>query len=185
MGLTPQFIVPHVRPSRSVQVHTPGCKCQSILSVQISRVTNSAVVSLDLIQFYKACNPSKTIDMANPQDRQYYIDFSSVRGGNLVGELCRTVTLLSGDEPTCQLFSGHIGCGKSTELFRLKDTLEQQGYHVVYFESSQDLDMADCRREDINELLERLGRDDHKFIVIHGRAENDFCSRRLRVGGEF
>ncbi|KKD36723.1 hypothetical protein WN50_18295 [Limnoraphis robusta CS-951] len=100
------------------------------------------MVSLDLIQFYKACNPSKTIDMANPEDRQYYIDFSSVRGSDLVREL-------SGDEPTCQLFSGHIGCGKSTELFRLKDTLEQFGYHVVYFESSQDLDMADVDVSDI------------------------------------
>ncbi|MGL5084093.1 MAG: P-loop NTPase fold protein, partial [Microcoleaceae cyanobacterium] len=104
---------------------------------------------LDLGRFYKACNPSKTIDMANSEDRQYYIDFSSVRGSDIVRELSRTITLLSSDEPSCQLFSGHIGCGKSTELFRLKDTLEQQGYHVVYFESSQDLDMADVDISDI------------------------------------
>ena len=30
--------------------------------------------------------------------------------------------------------------------------------------------MASCRRKDINELLQRLGRDDHKLIVIHGRS---------------
>lgn len=107
------------------------------------------MVELNLNQFYKACNPSKTIDMANPEDRQYYIDFSAVRGSDIVRELSRTITLLSGDEPTCQLFSGHIGCGKSTELFRLKDALERQGYHVVYFESSQDLDMADVDVSDI------------------------------------
>lgn len=107
------------------------------------------MVGLNLNQFYKACNPSKTIDMANLEDQQYYIDFSSVRGSNIVRELSRTITLLSSDEPTCQLFSGHIGCGKSTELFRLKDSLDQQGYHVVYFESSQDLDMADVDISDI------------------------------------
>ena len=44
---------------------------------------------------------------------------------------------------------GHIGCGKSTELFRLKDKLEQQGYHVVYFEFSEDLDMGDVDISDI------------------------------------
>jgi Trp operon repressor len=87
--------------------------------------------------------------MANPEDRKYYIDFSSVRGNDIVRELSRTITLLSEDEPSCQLFSGHIGCGKSTELFRLRDSLERLGYHVVYFESSQDLDMADVDISDI------------------------------------
>ncbi|RAQ39025.1 KAP family P-loop domain-containing protein, partial [Arthrospira sp. O9.13F] len=53
------------------------------------------MVGLNLNQFYKACNPSKTIDMANLEDQQYYIDFSSVRGSNIVRELSRTITLLS------------------------------------------------------------------------------------------
>ncbi len=30
--------------------------------------------------------------------------------------------------------------------------------------------VASCRRRDINNLLQRLGRDDHKLIVIHGRS---------------
>ena len=89
---------------------------------------------LDLIKFYKACNPSKTLIVGNPEDQQYYIDFASVRGSDIIRELERTITLLSGNRPTCQLFTGHIGCGKSTELFRLKDKLEKGGYHVVYFE---------------------------------------------------
>ncbi len=112
-------------------------------------------MKLDLPRFYKACNPSKVLDMANDEDREYYIDFSSVRGGNIIRELGRTISLLSGDEPTCQLFTGHIGCGKSTELFRLKKDLEAEGYHVVYFESSHDLDMADV---DITEILLSIAR---------------------------
>ncbi|MEM9907242.1 MAG: ATP-binding protein [Cyanobacteria bacterium P01_D01_bin.44] len=83
-------------------------------------------------------------------DRQYYIDFSSVRGGDIVQELGRTIARLSPDEPTSQLFTGHIGCGKSTELFRLKAGLESQGFHVVYFESDRDLEMADV---DISDIL--------------------------------
>jgi hypothetical protein len=112
-------------------------------------------MTLDLRQFYQACNPSKTLDLAKAGDRPYYIDFSSVRGGEIIEELGRTITLFSPDEPTCQLFTGHIGCGKSTELLRLKDQLEQQGLHVVYFESSQDLDMADV---DISDILLAIAR---------------------------
>jgi hypothetical protein len=87
--------------------------------------------------------------MGNAEDRKYYIDFSSVRGGNIIKELGRTIALLSPDKPTCQLFTGHIGCGKSTELQRLKADLEEQGFHVVYFESSQVLEMADVDVTDI------------------------------------
>ncbi|MEM1241929.1 MAG: ATP-binding protein [Cyanobacteria bacterium P01_H01_bin.26] len=107
-------------------------------------------VALDLPRFYRAANPSRPLRLVQADDRQYYIDFSSVRGGDIVRELERTITLLSPDEPTTQLFTGNIGCGKSTELLRLKAQLEQQGLHVVYFESDQDLEMADV---DISDIL--------------------------------
>ena len=93
--------------------------------------------------------------VGNPEDQQYYIDFASVRGSDIIRELERTITLLSGNRPTCQLFTGHIGCGKSTELFRLKDKLEKGGYHVVYFESSEDLDMGDV---DVSDILLAIAR---------------------------
>jgi hypothetical protein len=104
----------------------------------------------DISRFFKACNPSYTLDLSKPEDRKYYIDFAEVRGGNIIGELKRTIVRISPDVPTCQLFTGHIGCGKSTELLRLKAELEQEGFHVVYFESTQDLDMADV---DISDIL--------------------------------
>jgi AAA ATPase domain len=112
-------------------------------------------MKLDLSTFFQACNPSKTLVVGNMEDRQYYIDFSSVRGTNIVRELGRTITLLGSDNPSCQLFTGHIGCGKSTELFRLKAELEKEGFHVVYFESSEDLDMADV---DISDILMAIAR---------------------------
>jgi AAA ATPase domain len=104
---------------------------------------------LDPLKFFNVCNPSKTLKVENREDLQYYIDFSSVRGSNVIQRLRRTIANQP-NEATCQLFTGHIGCGKSTELFRLKDELEQQGFHVVYFESSADLDMADV---DISDIL--------------------------------
>lgn len=110
---------------------------------------------LDLQKFYRACNPSYTLSVANAEDRKYYIDFSAVRGGKIIEQLGRTIIRLSPDEPTCQLFTGHIGCGKSTALLRLQSELEQQGFHVVYFESSRDLDMADV---DITDILLSVAR---------------------------
>jgi hypothetical protein len=112
-------------------------------------------MGLDLPRFYKACNPSKPLTVGEGEDRQYYIDFSSVRGNKIIESLKRTIALISPNEPTCQLFTGHIGCGKSTELLRLKAELEQAGFHVVYFESSQDLDMADV---DITDILLSIAR---------------------------
>lgn len=111
-------------------------------------------MSFNIARFFRACNPSKTLFVGNPEDRQYYIDFSSVRGTNMIRELGRTI-LLSANEPNCQLFTGHIGCGKSTELLRLKTELEQQGFHVVYFESDKDLDIGDV---DISDILLAIAR---------------------------
>ncbi|UJB73256.1 AAA family ATPase (plasmid) [Acaryochloris sp. 'Moss Beach'] len=102
----------------------------------------------ELRQFFRACNPGKTIRFEDPEERQYYIDFSSIRGGEVIEELGQTIALMDPD-PTCQLFSGHIGCGKSTELLRLKAELQDKGFHVVYFESSEDLDMGDVDVSDI------------------------------------
>ncbi|NET10205.1 MAG: ATP-binding protein [Merismopedia sp. SIO2A8] len=109
----------------------------------------------DLSRFYEACNPSYTLKMDSPGDRKYYIDFSSVRGSNTIREMERTIARISPNKPTCQLFTGHIGCGKSTELMRLKDALEKQKFHVVYFESSHDLDMADV---DVTDILLAIAR---------------------------
>lgn len=112
-------------------------------------------MTLDLQKFYQACNPSKTLAVENAEDRKYYIDFSSVRGGRIIEELKENITFFSPHEPTCELFTGHIGCGKSTELLKLKAELEEVGYQVVYFESSQDLEMSDV---DIGDILLAIAR---------------------------
>ena len=107
-------------------------------------------MTADIRQFFQNTNPSKTLVAGDPEDQKLYIDFSSVRGGTIIQELRDNISFFSPDEPTCVLFTGHIGCGKSTELLRLKAELEQDGFHVVYFESSEDLEMADV---DIGDVL--------------------------------
>ncbi|HEY9693171.1 MAG TPA: P-loop NTPase fold protein [Oculatellaceae cyanobacterium] len=122
-------------------------------------------MNLDLQRFYQSCDPSHTLILENPEERKYYIDFASVRGGKVIEALARTIARLSPDKPTCQLFTGHIGCGKSTELRRLEADLKEVGFHVVYFESTEDLDMTDVDVTDIllatlkpvSESLEKIG----------------------------
>ncbi|EGJ35340.1 hypothetical protein LYNGBM3L_07010 [Moorena producens 3L] len=148
---------------------------------------------LDLPRFYKACNPSKPLSMGDVNDRKYYIDFSPVRGNKIIESLKRTITLISPDEPTCQLFTGHIGCGKSTELLRLKAELEQQKFHVVYFESSQDLDMADVDLSDIllsiagqvSESLEKIKININPGYFVNLFTEiTDFLRTPIELGAE-
>ncbi|MEP0835419.1 ATP-binding protein [Microcoleus sp. AS-A8] len=51
---------------------------------------------------------------------------------------------------TCQLYSGHRGAGKSTELLRLKQYLEQQKFYVVYFAADEeDIQSEDAQYTDI------------------------------------
>ena len=112
-------------------------------------------MQLNPTQFFHASDPSRTLTFSNPADRRYYIDFSAVRGGSIIRRLERVITRAEPDKPTCQLFTGHIGCGKSTELRRLQAELENQGFHVVYFESTEDLDMANV---DISDILLAIAR---------------------------
>ncbi|BAY24694.1 hypothetical protein NIES2100_44890 [Calothrix sp. NIES-2100] len=150
-------------------------------------------MKLDLQKFFQASNPSKTLVVSKPEDRQYYIDFSVVRGAKIIEELGRTITRLSPETPTCQLFTGHIGCGKSTELLRLKAELEKQDFHVVYFESSQSLDMADV---DVTDILLAVAREvsksleDIKINIKPGYFQNlfheigEFLQTPMELGGE-
>jgi len=106
-------------------------------------------MAVDYKKFFKATDPSKTLLADSAEDKKYYIDFSTVRGGKVVEDLKDNISLFSDGQPTCQLFTGHIGCGKSTEILQLKQQLEAEGFHVVYFESSQDMEMGDVDLSDI------------------------------------
>ncbi|MGK7873797.1 MAG: ATP-binding protein [Xenococcaceae cyanobacterium] len=103
-----------------------------------------------LLKFYEATKPNKTLDVKNPEDEKYYVDFSKARGDQIVEDLKDSIAWADESDFTCNLFTGHIGCGKSTELLRLKKDLEEEGFHVVYFKFSEDMKMADV---DIGDVL--------------------------------
>lgn len=126
---------------------------------------------IDYSQFYQAIDPSQPLNIANEIDRQRYIDFTAVRGDKVIKKLANRIVTLSPDKPTCSLFTGHIGCGKSTELHRLECELKQAGFFVVYSES-EDLDMADV---DIIDVLMAIA----KRIAAELEAQQVSVGQRL------
>jgi hypothetical protein len=104
---------------------------------------------IDLRAFYRATDPSQTLNMADPNDARLYVDFAAVRGGEIIKKIRNRISFLSPDQPTCTLFTGHVGCGKSTELQRLVQDLRGDRFHVVYFQVDRDLEMTDVDAGDV------------------------------------
>ncbi|OQY57045.1 MAG: hypothetical protein B6245_17580 [Desulfobacteraceae bacterium 4572_88] len=104
---------------------------------------------------YRVCHPDMPLDIGDPLAHRYYIDFSPVREGQAVDKIYDQIALWNPHIPTCQLFTGHMGCGKSTELLTLGSRLRKEGFHVVHFESDKHLEMGDLGVVDILILMAR------------------------------
>lgn len=116
-------------------------------------------MSQDLItNLYNSFDPFQPL----PAGDAAYVDLRSVRGDtNILRDLGNKI-IRSPGRNTCQLYAGHRGAGKSTELLRLQADLNQKGCFVVYFAADQDdLDPEDTQYTDIliactRRLLEQL-----------------------------
>ncbi|MFM7364892.1 MAG: ATP-binding protein [Cuspidothrix sp.] len=98
-----------------------------------------------LKRLYNAFDPFQPLPVGDPA----YVDCNAVRGDGDILQAVGTEILLS-DRKTCQLYSGHRGAGKSTELLRLQKHLDDQGFFVVYFAAEEkDIDPEDVQYTDI------------------------------------
>jgi hypothetical protein len=118
-----------------------------------------------LSQIYNAFDPAPL-----PAGSKLYVDCRAVRGGSdVLVELGKTIRF--SDRPTCQLYTGHRGGGKSTELLRLKQDLENKGCTVVYFSAEdEDVNPEDVEYTDIllactRHLLEQVKEADPKPVL--------------------
>lgn len=98
-----------------------------------------------LKRIYNAFDPFRPL----PAGDLAYVDCGEVRGeGDILVEVGREILL--SDRKTCQLYAGHRGAGKSTELLRLQKHLDEEGCFVVYFPSDEeDIDPEDAQYTDI------------------------------------
>ena len=104
-------------------------------------------MSQDLItNLYNAFDPDKALPAGDP----VYVDLQEVRGDSDIIRDFGHKILRSPNRNTCQLYVGHRGGGKSTELLRLKAELENCGCFVVYFAADEeDIDQEDAQYTDI------------------------------------
>ena len=104
-----------------------------------------------------------------PPPEGTYVNCEEVRGRwDVVRELGKQI--VRSKQPTCQLYSGHRGVGKTTELLRLRDYLEGRDYHVVYFAVEDDVETQDAEYADIlfactKNLVQSVQLRDHNPLV--------------------
>ena len=110
-----------------------------------------------LTDIYNAFDPFDPLPAGDPA----YVDCREVRGDSDISvELGNKIE--RSQRLTCQLYAGHRGGGKSTELLRLKQYLENRGCFVVYFPADEeDINSEDTQYTDIllactRHLLEQL-----------------------------
>jgi len=95
-----------------------------------------------LKRIFNAFDPFRPL----PAGDQGYVDCREVRGdGDILFQLSREIVY--SDPMTCQLYTGHRGAGKSTELLKLKKYLEDEKFYVVYFaaDDENDIDPEDTQ----------------------------------------
>lgn len=108
--------------------------------------TNRAATLRDA---YRICTPEPLIG----QDiERYYVDLSSVRSTRTIQNIKTKLEFLEPEEFCTILFTGHRGCGKSTELRRIQQKLEAE-YYVVYLEADIELDINDAEYTDLYLLI--------------------------------
>ena len=94
---------------------------------------------------YRQFDPNIPLMFGDPR----YVDCEEARGsGNLVTRLENAFCFA--DTPQHLLLAGQRGSGKTTELIRLIERLNQKGFFVVYFEAdAEDLDVNDVQFVDL------------------------------------
>ena len=141
-----------------------------------------------LTQIYNAVDPFRPLEANDPA----YVDCQAERGdANILLDLGPSI--IRSERYTCQLYAGHRGAGKSTELLRLKADLETKGCFVVYFAAvgdNGDIDPQDVQYTDIllacaRHLLEELANADPTPLISwfkeRGQALYDIGQTKIQM----
>jgi energy-coupling factor transporter ATP-binding protein EcfA2 len=83
---------------------------------------------------------------------RYYVDLGAARKNDAIININSTLELQEPAQHSAILFTGHRGCGKSTEL-RLLQRKWQENFHVIYLESDKITDINDIQYTDIYLLI--------------------------------
>lgn len=126
----------------------------------------------NLDTLFLACDPEKPLDA----DDDRYVDLSESRGiRSFINIISRNIRRGTGDDITSEcvkyLFTGHRGSGKSTELLRLKRSLENMDFFVVYLDIETQLDLATVNHLDV-------------LLAIAKQVEESLRERRIELSSK-
>ncbi|MFN6525907.1 P-loop NTPase fold protein [Nostoc sp. ChiSLP03a] len=94
---------------------------------------------------FLACN----VEPLEPAEMErYYVDLSLVRKTSAIDNVSTILDFQEAGDFTTILFTGHRGCGKSTELKKIQ-SLWENNYRVIYLEANEETDINDTRYTDL------------------------------------
>ena len=115
---------------------------------------------------YRQCDPSESLQ---PGDARY-VNVDRARGEDVILKYASSIAMAG--RPKVKFFAGHLGIGKTSELFRLRRLLEDQAFTVVYIDASSALDVNDLDFPDLLALIadQTLGQLRDAKVPGFGRA---------------
>ena len=104
-------------------------------------------IAQNLNETYLNCDPDEALPAGDPR----YVDLSEVRDGDnhLSQMIARRIMRHPAPKFHKELVTGHRGCGKSTELHRLRAELQSQNYFAVYLDIEDVLDLGEITYQDV------------------------------------
>lgn len=109
-----------------------------------------------LKEAYRACDVKP---LTGEDCQRYYVNLSAVRNTEAIEGVSTDLELQEPGDFKTILFTGHRGCGKSTELKRLQSRWEKE-YRVIYIETDLEIDIKDAEYTDLYLLFIKKVADD-------------------------
>ena len=108
-------------------------------------MTNAVERANTLKTAYRICSPEP---LSGENLEKYYVDLSAVRKTEAIESVNSILDFQEPGEFNTLLFTGHRGCGKSTELKRIQKNWEKD-FRIVYLEVNDETDINDAEYTDL------------------------------------
>lgn len=116
---------------------------------------------------FRVCNVEP---LAGEQLEKYYVDLSGVRKTESIEGVNTILDFQETGQFTTILFTGHRGCGKSTELKRIQKRWKQD-YRVIYLEVNEETDINDADYTDL-------------YLIVIKQVEFELRKLGLKLDGQ-
>ncbi|OQY47924.1 MAG: ATP-binding protein [Candidatus Parabeggiatoa sp. nov. 2] len=122
-----------------------------------------------LKEAFHAC-PAERALTDGDEIEKYYVDLSQVRTTEAIEGVSSKLDFLTPGEYSTILFTGHRGCGKTTELKRIQSRWEKE-YLVIFINASEEIDINDVSYTDLYLVIIKQVESELRRLDIHFDAK--------------